>query len=302
VTIENLLATPGVVVIDGGLSTQLEAMGHQLVDSLWTARVLVEDPEVVAGAHRAFVNAGARIVITASYQVSRPGFASVGLTASQADAALRASVEVARAGVAGTDALVAASVGPYGAIWHDGSEYRGNYGLDETALARFHAERIEVLVQSKPDALAVETIPDVAEARALATVLPADLPSWVCFTARDEASTRAGQPIEEGVAAFADHPGVIAFGVNCTEPMHVPGLLRRIRSVTDLPLVAYPNAGGSWDAASGTWVGPRQPISEASRSWVEAGARIIGGCCGTDAKGIAVLSDAFPATFMGPSG
>lgn len=295
-------AAPGVMVIDGGLSTQLEAMGHDLRDPLWTARVLLDDPEVVAGAHRAFVDAGARIVISASYQASRLGFEAVGLKASQADATLQASIEVARAGIGGTDALVAASIGPYGAIWHDGSEYRGDYGLDESALARFHAERIEVLVQAQPDLLAVETIPDAVEARALAQVLPTDLPSWVCFTARDEASMRAGQPIEEGVAAFADHPGVIAVGVNCTEPMHVPGLLRRIRSVTDLPLVAYPNAGGSWDAASGTWVGPRQPITEASLDWIDAGARIIGGCCGTDAAQIAALAAAFPPAAFGSTG
>lgn len=292
-TIERLLAAPGVLVIDGGLSTQLESMGHELHDPLWTARALLDDPQAVARAHRAFVDAGARIVISASYQVSRLGFDAVGRDAAAADQALRASVEVARHATAGTEVLVAASVGPYGAIWHDGGEYRGNYGLDEGWLADFHAERIAILVDAGPDLLAVETIPDAVEARALARVLPMDLPAWVCFTAGDETALRAGQPIEEAIAAVADHPGVVAVGINCTEPMHVPGLLRRMRSVTDLPLMAYPNAGGSWDPVSGTWMGPRQPITEAALEWVQAGAKIVGGCCGTAADEIAVLARAF---------
>lgn len=289
-SIESLLAAPGVVVIDGGLSTQLESMGHDLRDPLWTARALLDDPDAVGRAHRAFVDAGARIVISASYQVSRSGFLAAGLPSSDADSALRASIEVARRAVAGKGALVAASIGPYGAIRCDGSEYRGDYGLGESQLADFHAERIEVLVGAAPDVLAVETIPDAREARALARVLPAEVPAWVCFTAGDSTSLRAGQPIEEAVAAVAGHPGVVAVGVNCTEPVHVPALLRRMRSVTDLPLVAYPNAGGSWDAVGRTWIGPRQPIAEAAESWTQAGARIVGGCCGTDAEAIATLA------------
>lgn len=299
--LERLLAAPGAIVIDGGLSTQLEAMGQSLTDSLWTARTLLADPDAVTAAHRAFVQAGAQVVISASYQVSRLGFGQAGLSPSAADQALVASVQAALRATAGSDALVAASIGPYGAISHDGSEYRGDYGLDRAALARFHAERIEVLVQARPDLLAVETIPDADEARALAEVLPTDLPSWVCFTARDGATLRTGQPIEEAVAALAGHPGVMAVGINCTEPAHVPGLLHRIASVTDLPLVAYPNAGGSWDPATGSWVGPRQPIAEAVGAWVRAGARIVGGCCGTDARDIAVLAHAINAGDTGRS-
>lgn len=297
-TIQRLLASPTAVVIDGGLSTQLESMGHHLDDSLWTARTLLDDPDAITRAHRAFVDAGARVVITASYQVSRLGFQAAGRESAAADAALLASVQCARQAVAGTDALVAASIGPYGAIWHDGGEYRGNYGIHEDDLAQFHRERIEVLTRSGPDLLAVETIPDAREARALARVLPTDIPSWVCFTMADGFSLRAGQTIEEAVAAVADLPGVVAVGINCTEPNHLPTALRRIASVTDLPLVAYPNAGGTWDPASTSWIGATQPIVDAARSWVRAGARLVGGCCGTDAKAIAELA----GSIHGPAG
>lgn len=287
-----LLAAPGTIVIDGGLSTQLERMGHDLRDPLWTARTLLDDPGAVADAHRAFVAAGAQVVITASYQVSRQGFTEAGLDPRRADDALMASVQAARVAVAGSEVLVAASIGPYGAITHDGAEYRGNYGRTQAQLAQFHAERIAVLRAAEPDLLAIETIPDVVEVRALLSVLPSDLPAWVSVTASDGGHLRAGQPIEEAVAACAGHPAVVAVGINCTEPEHVPGLLQRMADVTDLPLIAYPNAGGSWDAAIRRWAEPRQPVEEAVREWIDRGARIVGGCCGTDARAISRMAHA----------
>lgn len=282
------LLARGPVIIDGGLSTQLEAMGHDLRDPLWTARVLIEQPEVVTAAHRAFHSAGAQIAITASYQVSRGGFRAAGLLDADADAALRASVAAARA--AGCE-IVAASVGPYGAITHDGAEYRGSYGRSIDELASFHAERIAVLVDAGPDLLAVETIPDADEMAAIAQVLAEhpDVPVWCAFTAADGATLCAGQPIEEAVGIAAACPSVVAVGINCTAPEHVPELIVRIAAGTTLPVIAYPNAGGTWDAATGMWAEPSTQTAEVG-TWLDAGARIVGGCCGTDAVAIAMLA------------
>lgn len=285
--LEQFLAD-GPVLIDGGLSTQLESMGHDVQDPLWTARILIDRPEVVTAAHRAFRVAGAQVAITASYQVSRAGFREVGLTDRDADAALRASVVAARA--AGCE-VVAASVGPYGAITHDGAEYRGRYGRSIDELASFHAERIAVLVDAGPDLLAVETIPDADEMTALAQVLQAhgDVPVWCSFTAADGAHLWAGQSIEDAVRIATACPSAIAVGINCTAPEHVPELIVRIGATTSLPVIAYPNAGGTWDAATGTWTEPSTETAEVG-TWLDAGARIIGGCCGTDAIAIATFA------------
>ena len=281
------------VVVDGGLSTQLEAQGHDVSGALWTGRVLLEDPGAVTRAHAAYVQAGADAVITASYQVSRAGFEASGLTSVQADAALLASIAAARDAAAGTSVRVAASVGPYGAILHDGSEYRGRYGLSHQRLVDFHRERIDVLAGGGPDLLAVETIPDVDEAVALVDVL-ADhpgLPAWMCFSAADAERTCAGQPIEDAVAAAVSAPSVVAVGINCTDPRHIVGLVSRMRTVTDLPIVVYPNAGGAWDPVDGTWHESGDGVfpDEIVRSWQAAGATAIGGCCGTDARAIAAI-------------
>jgi len=279
----------GPLILDGGLSTQLQRMGHDVQGDLWTARLLADDPSSIASAHRAFVDAGADVVITASYQVSRQGFVAAGRTPKDADNALRDSVTAAREATLGTAALVAASVGPYGAVLHDGSEYRGRYGLSHKELRDFHRERLDILVAAEPDLLAIETIPDIDEAAALADVLGdfRHLPVWMTFSAVDDAHVCAGQPIEEAVAAVAHE--VSAVGINCTDASLITGLLQRMRSVTDAPFVVYPNGGGVWNAETGQWVGASGGPFANVDAWRSLGASFIGGCCGTDAEAIRTL-------------
>jgi homocysteine S-methyltransferase len=290
-TLEDLLTT-GPWAIDGGLATELEARGHDLTGVLWSARVLAENPGEVREAHASYFRSGATIGISSSYQVSRSGFVRVGREAATADLLLRSSVELlkqardeVRAEGISTPMLVAASVGPYGATLHDGSEYRGNYGLTKAELVDFHRVRLEVLARAEPDLLAIETIPDLLEAEALVEVL-ADfprLPAWLSYSCADGAHLSAGQRFFDAVAVAVSAPTVRAVGVNCTAPEHVAALLAAGSGATaGRPYVVYPNAGRRWDGVSETWNGDgsdRFPPAQV-RSWVDLGARLVGGCCG----------------------
>ena len=281
--------------IEGGLASELEARGHRLDDHLWSARLLRDDPAAVRDAHRAYLDAGARVVISASYQASREGFAAAGLDAEEADRLLTLSVRLAREAVegAGGGGLVAASVGPYGAIAHDGGEYRGRYGIPRVELVDFHRRRLDVLAAAGPDLFAVETIPDADEAAVLAEVLAdhPDIPAWMTFSCGDDRHVCAGQPIEEAVAAATTAASVLAVGVNRTPPEHLTGLLTAAAAATDRPLVAYPNAGRGWDAGTGTWTGEGVDVLPAPvvRTWVETGAALVGGCCGLGPRAVADL-------------
>ena len=288
------------MILDGGLSTQLELGGADLENTLWSASVLLDNPGAILAAHRAFVEAGADVLITASYQVSFEGFAARGLDAATAEAALRASVRIAReaAAEAGREVLVAASVGPYGAILADGSEYRGHYGLTHAELVAFHRRRIEILLEAEPDLLAIETIPSIAEAKALVEVL-AGFPgarAWFAFTCVDGATIADGTPFAESVALVASSPQVIAVGVNCTSPEFVEELIEVARGVTSKPVVVYPNRGGGWDPGTKHWHGVEgADLLDLAPAWRAAGASLIGGCCGTDAADIESLAGALAA-------
>lgn len=269
-------------VLDGGLATELQARGHDLADHLWSARLLADDPAAVVAAHRAFYAAGSDVATTASYQASFGGFAARGIGHAQAAELLRRSVEragLARAELAGDGRTrwVAASVGPYGAALADGSEYWGRYGLGVAELADWHRPRLEVLAGAGPDLLALETVPDIDEAEALVAALAGlDVPAWLTYTIAGD-RTRAGQPLAEAFAVAAEAPAVVAVGVNCCAPADVSPAIALARSVTDKPVIVYPNSGEGWDGRR--WTAPKTFSAERAAGWVADGASAVGGCC-----------------------
>ncbi|MFE7857128.1 homocysteine S-methyltransferase [Streptomyces sp. NPDC057403] len=289
----------GTVVLDGGMSNQLESAGHDLSDELWSARLLAERPEAITEAHLAYFEAGADVAITASYQATFEGFAKRGMGREQAAELLALSVEAAREAARRAAAKgvtrplwVAASVGPYGAMLADGSEYRGRYGLSVDELADFHRPRVEVLAAARPDVLALETVPDADEARALLRVVRGlGVPAWLSYTV-DGDRTRAGQPLEEAFALAADVDEVIAVGVNCCAPQDVDGAVRTAARVTGKPVVVYPNSGEAWDAGARAWDGRSSFTPEEVTGWRASGARLIGGCCRVGPEAIAGIAAA----------
>ncbi|MEU2249919.1 homocysteine S-methyltransferase [Streptomyces sp. NPDC019224] len=282
----------GTVVLDGGLSNQLEAQGCDLSDALWSARLLADGPGQIEAAHTAYVRAGAQVLITASYQASFEGFARRGIGREAAAGLFARSVELARraAGTVGRDVWVAASVGPYGAVAADGAEYRGRYGLTVRELERFHRPRIEALAAAGPDALALETVPDLDEARALLRVAGEyGLPVWLSYTVAG-GRTRAGQPLDEAFGLARGRDEVIAVGVNCCDPAEADTAVRAAVRATGKPAVVYPNSGEHWDADAGAWTGGATFDPARAVGWQEAGARLIGGCCRVGPAAIAGLA------------
>ena len=266
----------GVVVLDGGLATELERRGNDLFSALWSARLIEDAPDEIVAAHRAFASAGARVAITASYQAppSEPEL-------------LRRSVQLARDAGPG---WVAASVGPYGAVRADGSEYRGDYGLTVAELREFHRPRLAVLAEAGADVLAVETIPCLTEVEAvLAEVDALGVPAWLSITAAGTL-TRAGEPVAEAFAMARDCPAVFAVGVNCVDPRDAAALVELAAGTSGKPAVVYPNSGEAWDATARAWSGESAFRPEDVTAWIDAGARLVGGCCRVTPSNIATLA------------
>jgi homocysteine S-methyltransferase len=302
----------GPMVLDGGMSNQLVAAGHDLSDELWSARLLADEPQAITKAHAAYFAAGAQVAITSSYQASFEGFARKGIGREQAARLMRSSVELARRAAAigtGNDdqdhppppqRWVAASVGPYGAVLADGSEYRGRYGLSVAELERFHRPRVETLAAAVPDVFALETIPDLDEAAALLRIVESlGLPCWLSYTI-DDVRTRAGQPLDEAFALAAESDAVVAVGVNCCTPRDVAVAVKVAAETTGKPVVAYPNSGEAWNAAKRAWQGPNSFDAALVHSWLAAGARLIGGCCRVGPAAIAAVRSALSAAYPPP--
>ncbi|MFD8958341.1 homocysteine S-methyltransferase, partial [Streptomyces anulatus] len=243
-------------------------------------------PEQIEAAHLAYLRAGARVLITASYQATFEGFGRYGLDRAGTEALLARSVELARGAAdaarradPGRETWVAASVGPYGAMLADGSEYRGRYGLSVRELERFHRPRVAALAAAGPDVLALETVPDLDEAEALVRVAEeTGVPYWLSYGVAG-GRTRAGQPLEEAFAVAAGRGSVHAVGVNCCDPEEAQGAVEQAVAVTGRPAVVYPNSGEGWDAGARGWTGRGTFDPGRVRAWTRAGARLVGGCC-----------------------
>ena len=272
--------------LDGGLSTALENNGNKLTTSLWTGELILVNPSEITKAHLDFINAGADIIITSSYQISYLGCSKRGWSESKTDQALRGSTQLAKDAVlkSGKSVKIASSIGPYGAALADGSEYKGNYGVTKSALKDFHARRLEVLISTSPDLLALETMPDTFEVEVLLELLSdCPIPYWVSYSCKAGNQTNAGQSFTEAVSLAKD---AMAVGINCTAPELITDLLLSAEGIK--PFVVYPNSGRSWNAKTKEWEGSSEAGFDELliKSWISAGAQIIGGCCGIGADEI----------------
>ncbi|MFM2310562.1 MAG: hypothetical protein RLY87_2684 [Chloroflexota bacterium] len=304
--LSKLLTHRQVAIIDGALATELERNGADLQHTLWSAKYLLSEPDRIKDVHRAYLESGAQILITASYQATVPGFLEAGYNEADALSAITRSVTIARDArtewaTAHPNAeywpLIAGSVGPYGAYTADGGEYRGNYGLSREALIAFHLPRIRTLIAAGVDLIACETIPDLVEADALASCISQfpRVSCWMSMSCRNGTETNAGQTIAEVAVKLNQYACVTAIGVNCTAPQHITSLVTILASQTTKPIVVYPNSGESYDATSKTWSGTVTCADyvTAAASWVNAGARIVGGCCRTTPEHIRALVNYF---------
>jgi homocysteine S-methyltransferase len=287
-------------VIDGGLATELEYRGADISGPLWSAHVLEDAPEKVEAVHRAYLEAGADCITTASYQVSAKGYSEFGLQAARAADALRRSVLIAqkaRSAFPERTIFIAASLGPYGAALHNGAEYHGNYECSFTELVGFHRDRIAVLAETEADLLAFETIPSLEEAQAILEALARwpNLAAWISFTCRNTLEIVHGEPIRECAKLLEPIAQIIALGVNCTAPGLTGPLLRELRAESTKPLLVYPNSGEIWDAQRRVWCGISDPtiFGSLSKEWRAQGAQAVGGCCRTRPEHIRHIREAF---------
>jgi homocysteine S-methyltransferase len=288
--IEAILRGHSVMILDGALATELESHGCDLDDPLWSARVLLENPEVIYQVHSDYFRAGADCAITASYQATVEGFALRGIQEKEALDLIRKTVLLARKArdefwkeeyqTIRPKPLVAASVGPYGAYLADGSEYVGNYGVSDETLAAFHRSRISALIEAGADILAFETIPSLQEAKVLHSLLKEypEVYAWLSFSLKNEKAISDGTLLEECTRLFGDSEQIAAIGINCAPVSVITEAVQVLRANTHKPIIVYPNSGESYNPETKT------------EDWHHVGANIIGGCCRTAPHHIAGIS------------
>ncbi|MFT5219101.1 MAG: homocysteine S-methyltransferase [Planctomycetota bacterium] len=290
--IERILAANRPFILDGASGSEMQSRGYDVSSSLWSAQLLIDEPDALQALHLDYLQAGADCITTSSYQASMPALLERGFSLAELQSLFELSVSIAVAAreqflqqqqPPESKPLVAASIGCFGAYLADGSEYRGNYGVAREVLVDFHRQRLHWLDQSGADLIACETIPDLAEAEVLAELLRStNTPAWVSFSCADGAHLHDGSRIETMAELFNQHPGVFALGINCTAPGFIDDLVIKLKSrVPDKLILVYPNSGEQYDAEHKCWQrqeSPQQWLALVEK-WHGLGADMIGGCC-----------------------
>ncbi|WP_218027764.1 homocysteine S-methyltransferase [Halobacillus faecis] len=302
--VKQILEQNSVMILDGALATELEAYGYDLDDPLWSAKVLLENPEAIKEVHKEYFKMGADCSITSSYQSTIAGFAERGFSEEQSISLIKKTVELARSArdeyweeassVRKVKPLVAASIGPYGAYLADGSEYIGKYGVTDQQLMDFHRPRMKALVEAGADLLAMETIPSYQEVRVLAALLR-EFPesyAWMSFTLKGGDTISDGTALRSCAEELNDNKQIAAIGVNCAPMERAANAVAVLKEHTDKPVLIYPNSGETYDPDSNTWHGEGSTVcfDDASERWIDKGASIIGGCCRTTPEHIRGLA------------
>ena len=275
-------------ILDGGIGTRLEDMGVDLHGRLWSAEALLNSPSTVKMVHKKYAEAGAEILKTNSYQVSYEGFQLEGYDEKDTTFALQKSVQLVQQARQETqsNALIAASLGAYGAHLANGAEYHGRYESSREEIKAFHQKKIAPLLLAGADVLAFETIPSLQEATIIAEVLQNSPPltAWISFSCKDHNHISDGTPILTVAQWINELDLFSAVGMNCIPPEWVASAIPHWRKGTYLPIIVYPNSGELWDAQHKHWMPTpnQQLLVNQAKSWIDLGVKIIGGCCRTN--------------------
>ena len=310
--LKELLAQKQILVLHGPLGTELEAMGYDVSGKLWSAKYLLEKPDVIQELHEIYLNNGSNILTTSTYQATIPGLEAAGLNPEQAADIIRLTVQLAHQArdnywqnlsdeqkTQTIYPLISGDVGPYAAYLADGSEYNGQYGkVSLQELKDFHRPRIQIFLEQEVDMLALETIPNRLEVQAVTELLSEEFPqveAYMSFTAQEVGKISDGTALKDVIALVEACPQILAVGFNCTQPQLYDDLLQETRTLTTKPLVTYPNSGETYDGVTQTWHHSHEgkgSLVEQSLHWIHLGARIVGGCCRTRPAEIAALAQA----------
>jgi 5-methyltetrahydrofolate--homocysteine methyltransferase len=284
------LLVGGPVLTDGAWGTQLQERGLQAGECPDAWNLLY--PERVEQVARAYVEAGSQVILTNTFRANRLALERYGLAERTADIN-RAGVEISRRAAAGK-ALVFASIGPSGRMLVAGE-------ITEDELVATFREQARALAEAGADAIVVETMADLTEARlAVTAALDTGLPvvaSMVFDSGRNKDRTMMGVTPEQA-ARDLSAVGAHVIGANCGQGIvGYVEICRRLHAATDRPIWIKPNAGLP-EMVEGKAVYRVTPAEFASYvpALLEAGASFVGGCCGTTPDFIRAIASALRAS------
>ncbi|MFR2056668.1 MAG: homocysteine S-methyltransferase [Streptococcus salivarius] len=295
------------LILHGALGTEMESLGYDISGKLWSAKYLLEKPEVIQKIHETYVAAGADLITTSSYQATLPGLIDVGLNEKEAEQIIVLTVQLAKAARDKVWELLdetEKAKRPYPLISGDVVLTQPIWPMVLSTvvimvrlpqrLKRVHRPRIQILLDQGVDLLALETIPNRLEAQALIELLAEEFPeaeAYISFTVQEPGTISDGTSLDEIAQLVAQSDQILALGINCSSPLLYNQALTVLKNAGKA-LITYPS-GEVYDGSTQTWK-PKDKdaltLVEHSKDWhAQFGVKILGGCCRTRPNDIKAL-------------
>ncbi|MCL5428344.1 MAG: homocysteine S-methyltransferase family protein [Chloroflexi bacterium] len=286
------LADPRPIILDGATGTELERRGADTSTPIWSAMALLDAPEIVEQVHRDYLDAGAEVIITNTFRTHRCNLEKLGM-GDEAARLTTLAVTIAQKAVraSGKRAWVAGSMAPLE------DSYSTAKPSSRQEYLRAHTEMARNLAAAGVDLLLIETMKDIVEAEAAAQAAgETGLPFGVSFICKPDGNLLSGESIAAAVKAVEPH-GPAFLGINCTPAPTLQVALKELRSATRLPIAVYANLGHTEDYQTWGETEAAQPAvyCRFAEHWIEFGAHLVGGCCGTRPEHIEAMAHAVAA-------
>lgn len=268
-----------IVILDGAMGTELFRRGANTQLPIWSAQGLIENPEMVREIHKDYIQAGAEIITTNTFRTTSRALGKKDLSehAKELTTLAVTVAKQARSESASKPVWIAGSVAPLEDC------YEPSLIPDSATAIREHAEFIGWLVEAGVDLILIETMNSIQEAVAAAQAAAIhELPIFVSWTCEGDGKILNGDRVEDGIR-FLEPYRPAAFLINCTSAKHITAALKKMRAVSKVPIGAYANIGKA-ESISGwefTHDLDAAAYTREAENWIQEGAHIIGGCCGT---------------------
>lgn len=304
-----------ILVLDGGQGTELENRGIEVANPVWSSVPFIKESfwtdessqerKIVEEMYSDFMSAGSDTLVTVTYQASFSAIAkNTDFKTLPAYNAFLDRIVAFTRGYIGNERYLVGSVGPWGA--YTCCEYTGDYGPDAANLNyyEFFKPQLDNFNRQKEiDIIGFETVPNFEELKAILSFDETQLakPFYVGLSVHDNCVLRDGTSME-AIAAYINglgdkiNPNFLLLGINCVSYNGSGDILKSMhKALPNLPLLAYPNSGEVYEPKKKIWI-PNEDKSvtwdAVVKSFIDSGARIIGGCCRTTPKDISEISEA----------
>jgi len=290
-SLQSRLEEREILVMDGGMGTEILHRGIPTTLPLWSAEALLTHPEVVQYIHEDYIAAGAQIIITDTFRTTRRAFAKKGL-ADKAHATAILACQLVQQAIEqvnpGHEVYIAGSMAPLEDC------YSPELTPSNQDLLQEHFAYAKDLKTGRVDFLLLETMITLRETlAAIQAAKQLALPFAVSFCIDAQGTLLGGEPLEQVVKEVEKYDPLF-LGINCVAPSIATKALRALKNVTNRPLSVYAQGDGTPDDDQGWQFVEENTIDNYMthvKQWIEEDAQVIGGCCGTSPAYIERLSN-----------